>query len=46
MMPVQRYGQLELLGTKAVANRPQQRLGQGDLPDMTDAAAQAGQDRN
>ena len=33
-------------GTKAVANRPQQRLGQGDLPDMTDAAAQAGQDRN
>ena len=27
--------------TEAAANRPQQRLGQGDLPDMTDAAAQA-----
>jgi hypothetical protein len=33
-------------GTKTVANRPQQGLGQGDLPGMTDAAAQAGQDRN
>ena len=29
-----------------IANRPQQGLGQGDLPGMTDAAAQAGQDRN
>jgi hypothetical protein len=33
-------------GTEAVADRPQQRLGQGDLPGMTDAAAQAGHDRN
>jgi hypothetical protein len=33
-------------GTEVIANRPQQGLGQGDLPDMTDAAAQAGQDRN
>ncbi len=32
--------------TEVVANRPQQRLGQGDFPGMTDAAAQAGQDRN
>src|SRR3954452_9193669 len=33
-------------GAKTIANRPQQGLGQGNLPGMTDAAAQAGQDRN
>ena len=32
--------------TEAVGDRPQQGLGQGDLPDMTGAAAQAGHDRN
>ena len=32
--------------TEAVGDRPQQGLGQGDLTDMTGAAAQAGHDRN
>jgi hypothetical protein len=32
--------------TEAIANRLEQGLGQGDLPGMADAAAQAGQDRN
>ena len=33
-------------GTEAVGDRPQQGLGQGDLPDMAGAAAQAGHDRH